>query len=77
MKKAEQLCQKIKSAVDSITVCLGQDSARVAIPKSDFRAGILGGDGGQPLPCCVQIVETLQFEVLSVRVGDQNFVNGV
>jgi hypothetical protein len=69
--------EETKGAEDSITVCFSQDGARVTIPESEFRTGILGSDGWQAPSRCVQVVEMLQFEVLTVCVGDQNFVNGV
>jgi len=61
-------------AVGLITVGFGQDGAPVAIPWSDFRAGILAASTGSRRRA---VLETLQCEVLSICVHDLNVVNGV
>ena len=68
MQKAPQL--------ESIAVRLRQDGARIAIPESDFRAGILRGDLREPTLGALQILETLQLKVLPVHIPDQNVVDG-
>jgi len=60
-----------------VTVGFGQDGAGVAMPKGDFRAGILGGERWEPPPGGIQILETLEFEMLAVGIRYQNVVNSV
>src|SRR5437899_7854549 len=61
----------------SITVGFSQDGPGNAIPKRDFRAGILGSERWEAPSCGIQVLETLQCEALSVRVHNQNVVSGV
>jgi len=68
---------KTSWAVDLVTVGFSQDGARAAMPKSDFRAGVLSGERWEPPPGGVQILETLEFEMLAVGIRYQNVVNGV
>jgi|SRR5882757_4256055 len=60
-----------------ISVSLGKDVARVAVPYRHFRARILGCERWQPPPCGGQILETFQFKVLAVGIHNQNIVDGV
>jgi len=75
--RASGLGLKIRWPVGLVTVGFGQDGPGVAMPKGDFRAGILGSEGWEPPPGGIQVLETLQFEVPTVCVPDQNVVSGV
>src|SRR5437899_8861998 len=61
----------------SITVGFSQDGPGNAIPKGDFRAGILGSERWEAPSCGIQVLETLRCEVLTVCVQNQNVVSGV
>jgi len=68
---------KIKFAAGLVAVGFGQDGPGMAMPKGDFRPGILGGERGEALLGGIQVLKSLQFEVLSVGVRDQNVIDGV
>ncbi len=46
----------------SITVGFSQDGPGNAIPKGDFRAGILGSERWEAPSCGIQVLETLRCE---------------
>jgi len=78
--KAHRLKRESEPKYDverSITVGFSQDGPSVAIPKRDFRTGILGSQRWEAPPGGIQVLETLQFEVLTVGVHNQNVVDGV
>src|SRR5260370_13649621 len=69
--------EQLRGEVGLVTFGLRQDGARMAIPKSHFRPGILSSERRETPTGGIQVLEALQFQVLSVCVRDQDVVNSV
>jgi len=70
-------CSGIEGNAGLITIRLGHNGARVAVPKSDFRAGILHRNRRKPAARTFQVLKAFQLKVPAVGVANQDFIDSI